>query len=155
MCCHCPRPLVALWLPGILCSPHTTPQLWLRKRTHVRSMRFLKMLIFLEKEDHLDACCGCRSWEGAWPCLDCVTWDKLNTQQWARELPGCHRGAGRSESLASSHMNVCWLWNSCWKSKWQLEFPLFTALVSVLQSWREKAKQEKSTQDTSLITLRK
>lgn len=119
----------------------TTPRA--EEKDNIQPTRFLKMLIFLQKEDAVDACSGC------------ATGDKWNTQQWAEELPGGHRGAARRESPASSHMNLGWLWNSCCKSKWQLEFPHFTALISALRSWREKAKQEKSTQGTSLITLRK
>lgn len=76
-------------------------------------------------------------------CLGCVTGDNLNTQQWAEELPGGHRGAARSESLASSPTNVCWLCNSCWKSKWQLEFPHFTALVVLQFSGHGEKKQNK------------
>lgn len=76
-------------------------------------MKFLhkKILIFLKEEYHLDngSITAVTEKEHGPAYLDCVTWDELKAQQWAQELPKCHRGSGRSKSLASSHMNVCWL----------------------------------------------
>ena len=70
-----------------------------------------KILIFLKEEYLLDACSitAVTEKEHGPVYLDCVTWDKLKAQQWAQELPKCHRGSGRSENPASSHMNVYWL----------------------------------------------
>lgn len=123
-------------------------------RTPIQTIKFFhtqEILIFLKKDYHLEACSVTavkeKHGKHIWIVSDGTSskhGNGVRSCQNVMEIVGAVKVLPHGRVLALAFMLDALMW--------QLEFPRFTPLVSVIQSWKEKAKCNRSTQRTWLIT---